>query len=438
MRHDNIAILAVALLAVSASAADRRPDAARLRIMSLNAEFLWDGEAPEEGQVSFPWKHAPDEAREHMREIADVIIAHDPDIVTLIEVENLDALQLLNTTFLAGRGYIAYLDKGIDTFTGQDVGILTRIDPVGDAVHYDDRRGRSGNTFKSVSKNCFATFDFPDRDVALIGIHLLARPLDGSRLHKRQAQADAVRSMAQELAGEGFELVVLGDFNDFDGVSGSRDHQDSMPITNVLEIVRALDPVDPNDDLGNVASLIAKSSRFTAHWDQNQNGAVDAPGELTSIDHILLSSWLFERVSEAIIPHAHDPLEVTDHFPVVVEIRLGDAPAPTTAAPFRIFSLLPNPVGDETENESVTIVNIDGQSHSLSGWTLRDRVGTTWTLGGQLAGGEAVTILRAGQQMALNNGGDTIDLLDPAGEVAHTITYGRVDEGEPVFTEFAQ
>jgi hypothetical protein len=42
------------------------------------------------------------------------------------------------------------------------------------------------------------------------------------------------------------------------------------------------------------------------------------------------------------------------------------------------------------------------------------------------------TIQRNGQAMALNNDGDTIDLLNPGGSVVQTVTYGSVDEGELV------
>jgi hypothetical protein len=72
--------------------------------MTFNAEFLWDGIAPEEGQATFPWKGSPTEAQDHMRRVAEVIIRGNPDVVNLVEVENLDALTLFNTQFLAGRG----------------------------------------------------------------------------------------------------------------------------------------------------------------------------------------------------------------------------------------------------------------------------------------------------------------------------------------------
>lgn len=60
-------------------AADRRPDASTLTIMTLNAEFLWDGVAPEEGQANFPWKHAQTEAEEHMAGVASLVIRCNPD-----------------------------------------------------------------------------------------------------------------------------------------------------------------------------------------------------------------------------------------------------------------------------------------------------------------------------------------------------------------------
>lgn len=93
-------------------AADRRNDPGRLVIMTLNAEFLWDGVQPEEGRANFPWKGSQTEAEDHMRKVADLIIRSNPDIVNLVEVENLDALRIFNDKFLVGRGYKPYLVEG--------------------------------------------------------------------------------------------------------------------------------------------------------------------------------------------------------------------------------------------------------------------------------------------------------------------------------------
>ncbi len=61
------------------------------------------------------------------------------------------------------------------------------------------------------------------------------------------------------------------------------------------------------------------------------------------------------------------------------------------------------------------------------------RVGTR-DLGslGTLAVSEEKTIFRDGRQMAMNNGGDTIQLLDPDGVVVQSVAYGRVGEGVAV------
>lgn len=122
-------------------AEDRRTAPCGLSVMTLNAEFLWDGVEPEEGQVSFPWKGSQTEAEDHMRRVAEVIARSNPDIVNLVGVENLAALTTFNTKFLGDRGYRPYLVTGRDTFTGQDVGLLTRVDPEGNAVQRDDRKG---------------------------------------------------------------------------------------------------------------------------------------------------------------------------------------------------------------------------------------------------------------------------------------------------------
>ena len=427
-------VVAVTLVgaAVVAQAADRRADPSRLVIMTFNAEFLWDGIEPEEGRVNFPWKGSAAEAREHMAGIAELIIASDPDVINLVEVEGLAALKRFADAFLAGRGYRAYLAKGTDTFTGQDVGLLTRIDPEGMAIERDTRKGRSGDVVKSVSKNYVARLAVGDLKIGLVGIHYLARPSSQNRRAKRQAQADATLGVAMQLAADGYLPVVLGDFNDFDGADGVRDHVDNRPITNVMAAIKGMGTAAPADDLVNLLSLVPKEIRYTAFWDRNRNDRVDPPDEFSAIDHILVAPALANLVSLVEIPQAHDPRVVSDHFPVVAHLRLPAGP--TTVGGLRIASLLPNPPGDDRQHEQVTLLNRAQAAVSLDGWQLRDRAATAWRLDGlgSVAPAASVTIRRDGKPMALNNRGDRIDLVDPTGQIVHTVTYGRVAEGELV------
>ncbi|MEQ9642040.1 MAG: lamin tail domain-containing protein [Alphaproteobacteria bacterium] len=427
-------LFALFITSFEGTAADRRADPGRLVVMTFNGEFLWDGRPPEEGQVNFAWKHAPDEADERMQAIAGIIAAHDPDIVNLVEVEGLAALEHLNATFLAGRGYAAYLVKGKDSFTGQDVGLLTRIDPEGGAIARDDRSGASGSTFKSVSKNYFAKLDVGGRKIAILGIHYLSRPGDASRLHQRQAQADATLTQARELAAAGYDIIILGDFNDYTGEQASLDINDHMPITNVLARLQGMDPASADDDLVNALRFVPKARRYTAYWDRDEDSRIDEPEEFSAIDHILISGALAQLIAWAEIDHGHDPRTLTDHFPVIVRFDLpGASPADGVAA-LRIAWLLPNPDGDERQNEAASIVNTGSSAVSLAGWTLRDAAGRTWSLNalGTLAGGQSMEIMRAGQPMALNNGGDRVDLVDEGGTVRDSVSYGPTGEGDRV------
>ncbi|MCP3958468.1 MAG: endonuclease [bacterium] len=292
-------------LACRPAAEDHRADASRLVLMNLNAEFLWDGVAPEEGKIDFPWKGSREKAEAHMADVAEIIRAHDPDVVHLAEVENRRALDTFNDKFLADSGYRTYFVPGMDTATGQDVALLSRVEL--EKISRDSRRGRSGGTQKGVSKHYVATLTAGDLRLGLVGIHLLARPGNQSRVEPREAQADAVRRMARDLADRGRSVIVWGDFNDFD--DRTRDRSGNRPITRVMEWIRGLDPDDPHDDLFNVTERLPRQQRYTNGRD--------------AIDHVLISPDLVPRLLEVEISHDHDPRAVTNHFPIIIHLRVA-------------------------------------------------------------------------------------------------------------------
>jgi len=126
---------------------------------------------------------------------------------------------------------------------------------------------------------------------------------------------------------------------------------------------------------------------------------------------------------------------ISDSLENTIESRVygsnlgGSAPTPTNppSSPFNlsIRSLLPNPSGNENINERAEIINQGSQTVDLTGWKLKDKVGTTWSLDsiGTLGANQYSSIKREGQSMALNNSGDTIQLIDPFGNVVDTVTY---------------
>lgn len=293
------------------------PDAG-LRVATLNAHFLYDGRGTE-GQIDFPRRGDSLAMAAHRARIGDVLRVLDADVVMLQEVGTRRALELLVDQHLDGMGYGVWFVPGRDRFTGQDVGLLSRV-PVDTVGRTDDRApvGATRRTY-GVSKNLFARLRLGDVPVTLVGVHLLARPDDARRAPRRNAQAEVIRRLVAQETGRGRAVAVLGDLNDFDDrtldVAGHR------PISDVLATIKRAGP-GAEDDLVNVLADVPPADRFTAHYDRNENGRVDAPGELSAIDHVLLAPALYRHVRAVTYAQFYDPTVVSDHFPIVVTLQI--------------------------------------------------------------------------------------------------------------------
>lgn len=114
-------------------------------------------------------------------------------------------------------------------------------------------------------------------------------------------------------------------------------------------------------------------------------------------------------------------------------IRAAAAPAPPLSRVV-LESLLPNPVGNDDENETVTVRNTGTVPVFLTGWQLRDRGGSIWSLSGSLAPAQSRTFRRNGQPMSLNNAADEIALLDPTQVQVDSFVYVSAAEGVAIAT----
>ena len=412
------------------SQTDRRTDKTKLVISTFNTYFMWDGIAPEEGQVDLPYKGDSVAAGEHMEDIAFVIKTINPDIINLVEVENINALKRLNEKYLNGMRYKAYLVKGKDSYTGQDVGLLTRIDPEGNDIKRYPNKGMSNGVEKSVSKNYYAKFNIDAKKIALVSLHFLSNPSNQFNINPRQAQADAIRHISEQLDNEGYSLIVLGDFNDYDGDFCCRDVNDNIPITTVLKDIKNLSNTTNSDDLTNVHQFVNKSNRYTAFWDRDNNNVVSGMNEFSTIDHILIAPELIQLVDSVYIFHDYDPTIISDHFPVTVMFDFEKANSASSSV--RIVSLVPNPAGNERQNEKITLHNSSNQAVTLSGWKVKDIANNVWNINTTINPNSSKEIIRNGQEMSLNNSGDTIELIDGNGLVVQKITYQRANEEEEI------
>lgn len=160
---------------------------------------------------------------------------------------------------------------------------------------------------------------------------------------------------------------------------------------------------------------------------------------------VSLEGIRFEGAGEYVLLRITQYSDADDEH--VEEDRLWTAPiwledhsfhAPVAAQPMvRMISLLPDPAGDDFLDERITLRNTGTSPVNLTAWKLRDLAENSWPLDGlgTVAPGGEVSIKRNGQPMALNNGGDTVELVAPDGTVVQTVDYGRVRAGEEVVVD---
>src|SRR5690606_25440776 len=81
-----------------------------------------------------------------------------------------------------------------------------------------------------------------------------------------------------------------------------------------------------NLNLTNVLHYVPKDELYTHWWDKNSNGVIDHHmGELSVLDHILVSPKLAEAIQTVKIVHDLYPngnLNFSDHWPVMVTFDL--------------------------------------------------------------------------------------------------------------------
>jgi exonuclease III len=311
---------------------DRRENKQSLRLVQYNVEWLFIDyysamDCPGDGCT---WKTI-DDAETHLSYVSKVIKDLKPDIINLCEVEGCDELNAVKNYL--DDSYVPYLKKGTDTSTGQNVGMLTRIDPIIDLYRSEEKIAypisgtKCGSTSSSgtsgVSKHYITEFNLGVYKVALIGAHLLAIPTDPSRCVQREAQAQVLQNIVYGYIGRGYEIILIGDMNDYDGEI--LDKNDDKPTSRVLDIMKGLDgQKNGTYELTNIAVTIKQDERFTDWWDSDNNCNTTSQKDYSMIDHILVTDNVYSNIVNAYIYHGYDEYcgkWNSDHYPIVVDFE---------------------------------------------------------------------------------------------------------------------
>ncbi len=103
-----------------------------------------------------------------------------------------------------------------------------------------------------------------------------------------------------------------------------------------------------------------------------------------------------------------------------------------------IKELLPNPSGDDTQNEWIRLINVGDTETSLDGLSLVDDGGKVFSLNsvGTLSAGETIELSRPTTGITLNNDGDTISIRNLEGDTLDQLSYSsNIGEDEMVIAE---
>lgn len=310
----------------------RNVSSSSFRIVQYNVEWLFiDYYSPMNCPGSgCTWVNSS-EAQTHLKYVANVVRTLRPDILNLCEVEGCDELRMLIDA-VGDHNYECYLRKGTDTSTGQNVGMVTRFDPLTDLTRTENKlsypqpyshcgyTGESGTV--GVSKHYITTYYWYGKFVLFVGVHLLAYPEDPKRCAEREAQAQIIQNTIVPFIAKGYEVVVLGDFNDFDGKT--LDANGNVPISRVLSIVKGESGAQARAySLINVAEKMPQSERWTDWWDKNTD-CVSSPDEFSQIDHILMTPFLVSKVKRIGVYHGYSEFcgkYNSDHYPVVLDME---------------------------------------------------------------------------------------------------------------------
>jgi hypothetical protein len=295
------------------------------------------------------WK-SQKEASEHISNIASIVSSINATMINLVEVESCDVMNRLITPSLAS--YSPYLIPGTDTATKQNVALLSRISLTKSnvfgaptlrrtdmRVSYPIRNStcgmRGSPKTTSVSKNYWTYFEIPlpgDAILPLIlfSIHYKAIPTEPVSCAQREAQAVVTRDQMRILQNMyndytfndtrlPLSFVLLGDFNDFD--KSVPDKSSSTPTSSTFDILRDEQILN----MTNVLSLVPVKDRYSHWWDKNNNNRIE-DGELSLLDHILISKNLLPMLIDVKVHSDLYPLgnaNISDHWPVSITLDLS-------------------------------------------------------------------------------------------------------------------
>jgi hypothetical protein len=107
-------------------------------------------------------------------------------------------------------------------------------------------------------------------------------------------------------------------------------------------------------------------------------------------------------------------------------------PRPIYSRQIVINEFLPDPIGDDSQNEWIELFNEGNEPVDLAGWQLTDKTSKFTILQNTIIGAKSFLIFpRPVTKLSINNDGETLSLFDPNGDLVFRISYeDKAPEGQ--------
>ncbi|MFN7939468.1 MAG: lamin tail domain-containing protein [Bryobacteraceae bacterium] len=398
-----------------------------LMVASLNLQRFFDT-TKDSGTLDVALTEPAFERRLNKVSLGVRKVLRSPDVLAVMEVENLAALRALAAKINADAvaagdanpNYQAYLEEGNDP-AGIDVGYLVKTSRV--TVVDVTQAGKSDTYVDPLTNQPATVHDRPPLVLRVSSTGLaftvvanhprsmnsIDDAVEGRRVRaKRRAQAEAIAKLVQarQVANPRERILVVGDMNAFQFSDGYVDLMGIVrgnPTPPPLVVLGSADLVNP--DLVNAIDLAPEDQRYSYVFD----------GNAQALDHIVMNEAMqplvtrlaFGRMNadfpEALRNDAARPERFSDHDAVVAYVKLPSAVEVSDQVTFAVSGLTLNR-STLLYEAKVTVTNngsaIDGPvvlllSNLTAGVTLANGTGTTGgapyfvSAGGGLATGQS-------------------------------------------------
>jgi len=126
--------------------------------------------------------------------------------------------------------------------------------------------------------------------------------------------------------------------------------------------------------------------------------------------------------------------EPTEESTATSSMEVSASPPPSYPTNIFINEVMPYPLGPDSLEEWVELINENEKPSDISGWKIKDTLGSintyTFPEGTTISAASFLVFSRPTTKITMNNDRDAIQLIRPDGELIQTVTYQKAPKGK--------